>query len=61
MNTMDQVAVSAGNCYRAIDALVDEFDRISPDNPLGIDLFDRFLSLHSEFYGHIITLTSETS
>lgn len=58
---MNEVAISAGNTFRAIDALVDELDRISPNNPRSIDLFDRFLVLHSDFYGYILTLTAEES
>ncbi|MBC7498468.1 hypothetical protein H7170_02380 [Candidatus Gracilibacteria bacterium] len=38
-----------------------EFERIESENPRGIELFERFLMLHSEFYGHILTLTSEES
>jgi len=61
MNYLSDAALSAGNCYRAIDSLIDEFERISPEDPRGINLFDRFLMLHREFYENIIILTSEDS
>jgi hypothetical protein len=61
MNSLSDAAVSAGNCYRALELLIVEFERISAEDPRGINLFDRFLILHREFYDNIIILTSEDS
>ena len=61
MNSLSDAAVSAGNCYRALELLIGEFERISAEDPRGINLFDRFLILHREFYDNIIILTSEDS
>ena len=59
MNTLSNAAVSAGNCYRALDSLIDDFERMKAEDPNGIHLFERFLILHREFYENIIFLTSE--
>lgn len=56
-----RIAVDAGNCYRAMSLVVEELETISPENPQGIKVFERFLSLHREFYDHVIALTSEES
>lgn len=61
MNSLSDAAVSAGNCYRALEMLMNEFERISAEDPRWINLFDRFLTLHREFYDNIILLTSEDS
>lgn len=56
MNNSNDIAISAANCYRAIDALLDDLEQIDPTNPEGIIHFERFCTLHKEFYEHIIHL-----
>jgi hypothetical protein len=59
MNNLSDAAVSAGNCYRALDKLIDDFERMKAEDPNRINLLERFVILHREFYENIIILTSE--
>lgn len=58
---MTDVAVSAGNSFRAIDALVDDLKSIPTDSPRSLGLIERFVQLHREFYRDIIILMAEES
>jgi hypothetical protein len=54
-------AIEAAQCYRALDATLQEFERILPENPNWYNIIERFVNLHKDFYTHIVNLTSEES
>lgn len=55
----DTIAQDAADIYRSLEATVEEFAQIHPENPSGLRIIERFVSLHNKFYDHIVSLTAE--